>query len=74
MPTITWVSDIAAVLHCGFEPVFVDIDPRTLGMDNDQVLAKITPRTRAVFLTHVLGYNALTPAAARRAAAAAAFR
>ncbi|HJZ55705.1 MAG TPA: DegT/DnrJ/EryC1/StrS aminotransferase family protein [Gemmataceae bacterium] len=60
VPTITWVSDIAAVLHCGFEPVFVDIDPRTLGMDNAQVLAKITPRTRAVFLTHVLGYNALS--------------
>src|SRR5438876_8681681 len=60
VPTITWVSDIAAVLHCGFEPVFVDIDPRTLGMDRDQVLAKITPRTRAVFLTHVLGYNALS--------------
>ena len=60
VPTITWVSDIAAVLHCGFEPVFVDIDPRTLGMDNDQVLAKITSHTRAVFLTHVLGYNALS--------------
>src|SRR5579871_5897087 len=60
VPTITWVSDIAAVLHCGFEPVFVDIDPRTLGMDNEQVLANLTPRTRAVFLTHVLGYNGLT--------------
>jgi CDP-4-dehydro-6-deoxyglucose reductase, E1 len=60
VPTITWVSDIAAVLHCGFEPVFVDVDPRTLGMDNDEVLAKFTSRTRAVFLTHVLGYNALT--------------
>lgn len=58
VPSITWVSDIAAVLHCGFKPVFVDIDPRTLGMDNDEVLAKITPRTRAVFLTHVLGFNA----------------
>jgi len=60
VPTITWVSDIAAVLHCGFEPVFVDIDPRTLGMDNEQVLAAVTPRTRAVFLTHVLGYSALS--------------
>jgi CDP-6-deoxy-D-xylo-4-hexulose-3-dehydrase len=60
VPTITWVSDIAAVLHCGLEPVFVDIDPRTLGMDNDQVLENVTPRTRAVFLTHVLGYNALS--------------
>src|SRR3954454_24874089 len=60
VPTITWVSDIGSVLHAGFTPVFVDIDPRTLGMDNDEVLAKLTSRTRAVFLTHVLGYNALS--------------
>lgn len=60
VPTLTWVSDISSVLQCGFKPVFVDIDPRTLGMDTEQVLAKITPQTRAVFLTHVLGYNALT--------------
>jgi CDP-6-deoxy-D-xylo-4-hexulose-3-dehydrase len=60
VPTITWVSDIASTLQCGHTPVFVDIDPRTLGMDPAQVLAAITPRTRAVFLTHILGYNALT--------------
>lgn len=60
VPTLTWVSDIASVLHCGHTPVFVDIDPRTLGMDADEVIRKITPRTRAVFLTHILGYNALT--------------
>jgi CDP-4-dehydro-6-deoxyglucose reductase, E1 len=60
VPTLTWVSDIAAVIQNGFEPVFVDIDPQTLGMDNDEVLRKLSPRTRAVFVTHVLGYNALT--------------
>jgi CDP-6-deoxy-D-xylo-4-hexulose-3-dehydrase len=59
VPTITWVSDIASVLHCGFDPIFVDIDPHTLGMSPQMVLEKITPRTRAVFLTHVLGFNAL---------------
>ncbi|HKX60242.1 MAG TPA: aminotransferase class I/II-fold pyridoxal phosphate-dependent enzyme [Verrucomicrobiae bacterium] len=59
VPTLTWVSDIAAVLHCGLSPVFVDIDPRTLGMDIDQVLSRITSKTRAVFLTHILGYNGL---------------
>ena len=59
VPTLTWVSDLASVLQAGFTPVFVDIDPRTLGMDVDQVLAKITPRTKAVFLTHILGYNAV---------------
>jgi len=59
VPTLTWASDIASVIQCGFKPVFVDINPRTLGMDIDQVIQKITPKTRAVFLTHVLGYNAL---------------
>jgi CDP-4-dehydro-6-deoxyglucose reductase, E1 len=60
VPPLTWVSDIAAVLQCGFTPVFADIDPRTLGLDTGQVLKKITRRTRAVFLTHILGYNALS--------------
>jgi CDP-6-deoxy-D-xylo-4-hexulose-3-dehydrase len=59
VPTLTWVSDIASVIQCGFRPVFVDINLRTLGMDTDQVLSKIAPSTRAVFLTHILGYNAL---------------
>jgi CDP-4-dehydro-6-deoxyglucose reductase, E1 len=59
VPTLTWVSDIASVIQCGFEPVFVDIDPVTLGMDIDQVISKITSRTKAVFLTHILGYCAL---------------
>lgn len=60
VPTLTWVSDIASVLQCGFEPVFVDIRPQTLGMDDEQVLARITDRTRAVFITHVLGFNGLS--------------
>jgi CDP-6-deoxy-D-xylo-4-hexulose-3-dehydrase len=55
-----WVSDIAAILQAGLVPVFVDIDPRTLGMDIGQVLEKLSDKTRAVLLVHVLGYNALT--------------
>lgn len=58
VPTITWVSDIVSVLHTGFEPIFVDISMSTLGMNQDQVLASITPRTRAVFVTHAQGFNA----------------
>ncbi|HUA38785.1 MAG TPA: DegT/DnrJ/EryC1/StrS aminotransferase family protein [Candidatus Sulfopaludibacter sp.] len=59
VPTLTWVSDIASVLQNGLTPVFVDINPRTLGMDTRQVVGKISSRTRAVFPTHILGYNAL---------------
>ena len=60
VPTLTWVSDIASVLQCGMTPVFCDIDRRTLAMDEEEILRKITPRTKAVFLTHVLGYNGLS--------------
>ena len=60
VPTLTWVSDITAVLHAGLTPVFVDVDLSTLGMDNDQVIERLGPHTRAVFVTHVLGYNALS--------------
>ncbi len=60
VPPLTWISDVSSVLQNGFKPVFADIDPRTLGMDPAQILAKINDRTRAVFLTHVQGFDGLT--------------
>ena len=62
VPSLTWVSDIASVLQAGFTPVFVDIDPRTLAMAPQQVAAKLSERTRAVFLTHVQGFDGLDDA------------
>ena len=60
VPTLTWVSDINSVIMSGFKPVFVDIDPATLSMDQDQVLKKINKNTLAVFVTHVQGFNGLS--------------
>ena len=60
VPPLTWVSDIASVLQNGFDPIFVDIDPRTLGMETESILDAITPSTRAVFLSHIQGFNGLT--------------
>lgn len=60
VPTLTWVSDIASVLQCGFTPVFVDINPRTLCMDEDQVIARLNQNTRAVFMTYAQGFNGLS--------------
>ena len=62
VPTLTWVSDVASVIQSGFTPVFVDIDPKTLGMSTAEVLKCLSSRTRAVFLTHVLGFNAIEQA------------
>jgi len=60
VPPLTWVSDIASVVQTGFVPVFADIDPKTLSMDTDAILKNITNKTRAVFITHVQGFNGLT--------------
>jgi len=60
VPPLTWISDISSVLQNGFDPVFVDIDPRTLAMDPRKILAKLNDNTRAVFLTHVQGFDGLT--------------
>jgi len=60
VPPLAWVSDVASVLQNGFKPVFADIDPRTLAMHPAQILAKINDKTRAVFLTHVQGFDGLT--------------
>jgi CDP-6-deoxy-D-xylo-4-hexulose-3-dehydrase len=59
-PPLAWVSDIASILQNGFNPVFVDIDPRTLAMDPREILEKLSGNTRAVFMTHVQGFDGLT--------------
>ncbi len=59
LPTLTWVSDINAVLMNGFKPVFVDVNLENLSMNIDQVLKKINKKTLAVFITHAQGFNGL---------------
>jgi CDP-6-deoxy-D-xylo-4-hexulose-3-dehydrase len=60
VPPLTWVSDISSVIRAGLDPVFADIDPYSLALDTKSVLNAVTPKTKAVFITHVLGYNGLT--------------
>lgn len=57
---LTWVSDISAILHAGLTPVFCDINLKNLAIDEDDLLSKITSKTKAILLTHILGYNGLT--------------
>ena len=60
VPPITWSSDISSVFAAGLTPVFVDVDMSTLAMNADEVIAHLNDDTRAVFLTHVLGFNGLS--------------
>ena len=60
VPTLTWISDIASVIQNNFKPIFIDIDPKNLSMNEEFLLKKISKKTRAVFLTHVQGFNGLS--------------
>jgi len=60
VPPLTWVSDISSVLLNGFTPVFVDINPRNLCMNDELIISKLSDRTKGVFTTHVQGFNGLT--------------
>ena len=48
MPSFTFVSTANAFLLRGATPVFVDIRPDTLNLDEDAVEAAITSRTKAI--------------------------
>ena len=60
LPPLTWISDINSVLFAGLDPAFVDINLKNLSFDLDKLERAITGRTKAIFLTHILGLNALS--------------
>ena len=60
VPPFTWSSDISSVIHCGFNPVFVDINLNNLAMNDEEIIKKITKKTKAVFLTYAQGFNGLS--------------
>jgi dTDP-4-amino-4,6-dideoxygalactose transaminase len=55
MPSFTFVSTANAVVLRGAVPVFVDIRPDTLNIDEALIEAAITPKTRAIFVVHYAG-------------------
>lgn len=55
MPSFTFVSTANAFVLRGGIPVFIDIRPDTLNMDERLIEAAITPRTRAIVPVHYAG-------------------
>ncbi len=55
MPSYTFVSTANAFVLRGAVPVFVDVRPDTLNLDETRVEAAITPRTRAIAPVHYAG-------------------
>lgn len=55
VPTISFVGAGNAVFAAGAKLVLTDVDPRTLNIRPEDILAHITPRTKAILLLHFGG-------------------
>ena len=55
MPSFTFVSSANAFVARGATPVFVDIRPDTMNIDEALIEAAITERTRAIVVVHYAG-------------------
>jgi CDP-6-deoxy-D-xylo-4-hexulose-3-dehydrase len=60
VPALGWSSDVTSLVQLGMKPVFVDIDPKTMGMDANELKKAISSDTVGVVIVHGLGFNALT--------------
>lgn len=58
VPAVTWVTNISPIMQLGLKPVFVDINLKDLSFEYEQIKEKITNRTRAIFVTHLIGFPA----------------
>lgn len=69
IPSFTFVSTVNAFVLRGARPVFIDVRPDTLNLDEAQLEKLITPRTRAIVVVHYAGVgcemDAIMPIAAR---------
>lgn len=58
LPSFTFIAVAHALLYERAIPVFADIDQVTLNLKPEKIEARITPRTRAIVVTHTFGYPA----------------
>lgn len=55
MPSFTFVSTANAVVLRGAVPIFVDVRPDTMNIDETKIEAAITKKTKAIFVVHYAG-------------------
>lgn len=58
VPTFTYVASVNAITYTGAIPVFVDCLEDTWQLDPEDVIKKITPKTKAIMVVHLYGHPA----------------
>lgn len=52
---LTFCSTVNVIVHCGATPVFADVLEDTGDIDPDEIIKKITPKTKAIIPVHYAG-------------------
>lgn len=55
IPAVTWPTHIWSAMVLGLKVKFVDVDPTTLNVDFADLECSISPKTRVLFLVHLMG-------------------
>jgi len=55
IPAVCWSTTLWPIIQNNLKPVFVDVDLNSFNIDTDKIIKKITKRTKAIMLVHVLG-------------------
>ena len=55
LPSYTFVSSANAFVLRGAKPIFVDVNPFTLNIDEKDIISKITNKTKAILVVHYAG-------------------
>lgn len=55
VPALAWPTTVWPLAQLGLVPVLVDVDADTLAIDLDSARQALSPRTKGMFLIHVLG-------------------
>ena len=58
VPSLTWPTTVTPVIQSGLKPVFVDCNLDDFSFDYNDLKKKITKRTKAIFLAHIIGFPA----------------
>ena len=60
VPANTYIATILSLTENGLQPVLVEPKLKTLEIDDEQIEAKITPKTKAICIVHLYGRCAYT--------------
>ena len=55
IPTLCWSTSLWPIIQSGLTPIFIDINQNTLNIDENEIKKKISKKTKAILLVHVLG-------------------